>query len=102
LLSWISLLGPPTPENEIVITQFQSLLSWISLLGYRPRGHRMKSFLVSILVVLDQSARQFGEPSGRHGFQVSILVVLDQSARPLMRPEFSETVSAEFCEMVAG
>ena len=58
MLSWISLLGSPAPEPPRA-----------------PAG-------VSILVVLDQSARPDLEAQRRDLYDVSILVVLDQSARP--------------------
>ena len=107
LLSWISLLGRTawwcaskfrtgfnpcclgsvcsagTPEfAEVVAAGFQSLLSWISLLGDNLGKTLVRWVRVSILVVLDQSARRSCRCLPAGGSRVSILVVLDQSARP--------------------
>ena len=60
LLSWISLLGRWSACMPPASFEFQSLLSWISLLGHRRDGRRCHRGGVSILVVLDQSARQAG------------------------------------------
>ena len=43
--------------------QFQSLLSWISLLGHERHPGFCRIIPVSILVVLDQSARQWSMQS---------------------------------------
>ena len=61
---------------------FQSLLSWISLLGWEGCHGQSRECPVSILVVLDQSARLPPLTPPRPTTPgVSILVVLDQSAR---------------------